>query len=87
MIRFVPFPVIGGFLAGSGWLILLGGIGARSASVVAEAPLVAWRFSSERLEQLRAASSEAVIAFHRGMASLLADRLTSTNLLVRLLAD
>jgi len=26
-IRFVPFPVIGGFLAGSGWLILLGGIG------------------------------------------------------------
>ncbi len=26
-IRFVPFPVVGGFLAGSGWLILIGGIG------------------------------------------------------------
>ena len=59
----------------------------RSASVVAESPLVAWRFSSERLEQMRAASPEAVVAFHRGMAGLLAGRLTSTNLLVRLLAD
>ncbi len=26
-IRFVPFPVIGGFLAGSGWLIFIGGVG------------------------------------------------------------
>jgi len=27
MIRFTPFPVIAGFLAGTGWLITLGGIG------------------------------------------------------------
>ena len=27
-IRFIPFPVIGGFLAGSGWLVLVGGIDA-----------------------------------------------------------
>lgn len=27
IVRFVPYPVIGGFLAGTGWLILLGGIG------------------------------------------------------------
>ncbi|MBN1142082.1 MAG: STAS domain-containing protein [Deltaproteobacteria bacterium] len=25
--RFVPFPVVGGFLAGSGWMLALGGIG------------------------------------------------------------
>jgi sulfate permease, SulP family len=60
---------------------------ARSASVVAETPLVAWRFSAANLENLRRASPEAVIAFHRGMAGMLADRLTSTNQLVKLLAD
>ena len=27
IVRFVPYPVIGGFLAGTGWLIVLGGIG------------------------------------------------------------
>jgi len=27
VIRFIPYPVIGGFLAGSGWLIFLGGLG------------------------------------------------------------
>jgi SulP family sulfate permease len=25
--RFVPFPVVGGFLAGSGWMLILGGMG------------------------------------------------------------
>ncbi len=59
----------------------------RSASVTAESLLVAWRFSADGLDRLRAASPEAAIAFHRGMAALLADRLTSTNRLVRLLAD
>lgn len=59
----------------------------RSASVIAEAPLVAWRFSSDSLERLRAISPDVAIAFHRGMAGMLADRLSSTNQLVRLLAD
>ena len=27
LVRFLPYPVIGGFLAGTGWLLLLGGIG------------------------------------------------------------
>lgn len=27
IVRFVPYPVIGGFLAGTGWMILLGGLG------------------------------------------------------------
>ena len=27
VVRFIPYPVVGGFLAGSGWLIFLGGLG------------------------------------------------------------
>jgi sulfate permease, SulP family len=27
IVRFIPYPVIGGFLAGTGWLIVLGGLG------------------------------------------------------------
>jgi sulfate permease, SulP family len=27
IVRYLPFPVIGGFLAGTGWLLLLGGLG------------------------------------------------------------
>ncbi len=27
IVRFVPYPVVGGFLAGTGWLIVLGGVG------------------------------------------------------------
>src|SRR5690606_22305407 len=27
LIRYVPFPVIAGFLAGTGWLIMMGGLG------------------------------------------------------------
>lgn len=33
-VRFLPFPVLGGFLAGTGWLLLTGGIGVASASDV-----------------------------------------------------
>jgi len=59
----------------------------RSASVVAETPVIAWRLSTQSLERLCAASPEAAVAFHRGMAGMIADRLSSTNQLVRLLAD
>lgn len=27
LVRFLPYPVVGGFLAGTGWLMLLGGVG------------------------------------------------------------
>ena len=30
LVRFLPYPVIGGFLAGTGWLLLTGGIGVMS---------------------------------------------------------
>lgn len=59
----------------------------RSASVIAESPILAWRFSIASLERLQDVSPAVAIGFHRGMAGLLADRLTSTNQLARLLAD
>lgn len=38
LVRFLPYPVIGGFLAGTGWLLTIGGIGA-----MVDTPLgVAW---------------------------------------------
>jgi SulP family sulfate permease len=27
VVRFLPYPVIGGFMAGTGWLLFVGGIG------------------------------------------------------------
>ena len=30
LVRFLPYPVVGGFLAGTGWLLLVGGIGTMS---------------------------------------------------------
>ena len=59
----------------------------RTASVIADEMVIAWRFSSGDLDRLRTASPELAIAFHRGMASLLADRLSSTNQLLKLLSD
>ena len=34
LVRFVPYPVIGGFLAGTGWLLMKGGIGVASGVTV-----------------------------------------------------
>ena len=34
VVRFVPYPVVGGFLAGTGWLLLKGGIGVAAGSLV-----------------------------------------------------
>lgn len=60
---------------------------ARSASVRAEAPVVAWRLSSASLARLESDLPEALIGFHRGMAAILAERLSGANRLVRLLSD
>lgn len=59
----------------------------RSASIIAETRLVAGRLSTQNLERLATAAPEVAVAFHRGMAAMIADRLSSTNQLVRLLAD
>ena len=59
----------------------------RSASVIAESALVAWRFSRTNLERLRTAEPEIAARLHQGIAAMLAERLTRTNRLVQLLAD
>ena len=59
----------------------------RSASVVAENDLVAWRFSRANLDRLRATEPEIAARFHEGIAAMLAERLTRTNRLIQLLAD
>ena len=59
----------------------------RSAAVSAETPVVAWRLSSASLARLEADLPDALIGLHRGMAALLAERLSGANRLVRLLSD
>ena len=34
LVRFVPYPVVGGFLAGTGWLLLKGGVGVAAGMLV-----------------------------------------------------
>ena len=34
LVRFVPYPVVGGFLAGTGWLLLKGGVGVAAGLLV-----------------------------------------------------
>jgi SulP family sulfate permease len=34
LVRFVPYPVVGGFLAGTGWLLAKGGIGVAGSTVI-----------------------------------------------------
>jgi len=44
LVRFLPYPVIGGFLAGTGWLLIQGGIG-----IMANSPSLAGWFQREAL--------------------------------------
>jgi SulP family sulfate permease len=39
LVRYLPYPVVGGFLAGTGWLLLLGGIGMMAGSAPSPATL------------------------------------------------
>src|SRR5947207_8028997 len=55
--RFIPFPVVGGFLAGTGWLLLKGGIGVAAGTQVTFRKLAehqdgAWHLSNWHLGQL-----------------------------------
>jgi SulP family sulfate permease len=38
LVRFIPYPVVGGFLAGTGWLLLKGGIGVAAGPASAALP-------------------------------------------------
>ena len=59
----------------------------RNASVVAELPMTAWRFSRTSLGQLQKEMPDLASRFHEGIAAMMAARLTSTNRLVSFLAD
>ena len=48
--------------------------------------MIAWRFTKESLRRMEEDCPDVASRFHRGMAEVLADRLTATNRLVRFLA-
>jgi sulfate permease, SulP family len=59
----------------------------RSASIIAEEPMVAFVFSRASLERLESEAPDAALKFHESIATMLARRLMQTNRLIRLLAD
>jgi SulP family sulfate permease len=59
----------------------------RTASIVVEERLVAWKFTREALNGLQADVPEAALDLHRSIAAMLARRLGQTNRLLRILAD
>ncbi|MGD9740168.1 MAG: SulP family inorganic anion transporter [Bauldia sp.] len=58
----------------------------RTASVVVDTPVVAWRFTRDSLQRMQSDFPAAASRFHQGMAEVMADRLAATNRLVRFLA-
>jgi SulP family sulfate permease len=58
----------------------------RTASVVVEETMVAWRFSREDLRRLETSAPQTALRFHEGIAAMLGRRLTRTNRLVQSLA-
>jgi SulP family sulfate permease len=63
------------------------GAGTRTASVVARSKVVAWLFSRKTLARMQKDAPDVAVAFHKGMASMLAARLSSTNRLVQFLMN
>jgi SulP family sulfate permease len=61
--------------------------GPRTASVIARTKVVAWQFTQTQLRKLEDETPELAVAFHKGMASMLAGRLSSTNRLVQFLMN
>jgi len=59
----------------------------RNASILAETPMTAWRFSRSSLALLQKEMPDLAIRFHEGIAAMMAARLTSANRLVGFLAD
>lgn len=59
----------------------------RTAVVIADTDMVVWRFSRVALSELEKSSPAIAARFHRGMAEVLADRLSATNRLVKFLAN
>lgn len=58
----------------------------RSASIIAEEPLVAWRLSRTSLGRLEREQPALAAKFHAGITTIVSRRLLGTNRLLRLLA-
>jgi SulP family sulfate permease len=61
--------------------------GPRTASVFARSKVTAWQFTHTDLQKVQNEAPELAVAFHKGMASMLAGRLSSTNRLVQFLMN
>ena len=61
--------------------------GPRTASVIARTKVAAWQFTQTGLRKVQAEAPDLAVAFHKGMASILAGRLSSTNRLVQFLMN
>jgi len=59
----------------------------RTASVVAEEPIIAWRFTRAGLGRLQSELPGLAVRFHEGLAAMLAERLTGTDRLVRFFSE
>ncbi len=59
----------------------------RSASILVESPMTAWRFSRASLARLKAEMPALGFRFHEGLAAMMAARLTATNRLVGFLSE
>ena len=74
LIRFVPYPVVGGFLAGAGWLLLKGGIYVASGESPSQTPI--WDLTDSSVLQLWLPA----LAF--GLILLIATRLVKRPLVI-----
>ena len=63
----------------------LGGL--RTASVFARTKLIAWQFTHKGLQKVQAEEPDLAVSFHKGMATILAGRLSGTNRLVQFLMN
>ena len=61
--------------------------GPRTASVIARTKVAAWQFTQTGLRKVQAEAPDLAVAFHKGMAAILAGRLSSTNRLVQFLMN
>lgn len=59
----------------------------RTASIIAEEPLTAWRLSRQRLASLERNNPDLAARFHAGVTAIVARRLIGANRLLRLLGD
>ncbi len=55
--------------------------------MAASEPAVAWRFTRADLDRMQADAPHLAAALHKGLAAMLAERVTATDRLVRYLAD